>query len=215
MLRLSVVSFAAGLCLAGPVLAHDGEDHGAAGADPAWRPPAAAVPPAAFGLDVGGPFELVDHEGRAFTDADLKGGFSLVFFGYARCEGICPLGLRRMTEAVELLGPEGAGVRPVLITVDPQETPRMMAELAAELHPRLVGLTGTAEQLKAAAKAYKVDSSRVGTAMDGTPVFQHGSYIYLMDPAGKLLSVLPPVLPADAMAEVLRRHLNAAPGAEG
>jgi protein SCO1/2 len=195
---------------AGGVLAHEDHRHDAeAPADPAWQPGGegpAAVP---FDLDIGGPFELVDHTGRTVSDEDFLGQVTLVFFGYARCEGICPLGLRRMTEAVDLLGEAGREVRPVLITIDPDETPAVLAKRVAEIHPRLAGLTGTPAQLDAAAKAYHVDSERVGHAIDGSPVFQHGSYIYLMGPKGTLQSVLPPVLPAGAMAEVLRRHLPA------
>lgn len=191
--------------------AHDAADGDEAPASaPTWRPEAGAGgSPPPLELEVGGSFELVDHRGRRVSDRDFRGRLMLVYFGYARCEGICPVGLRRMTRAVEMLGPAGRAVQPLLITVDPSETPALLAERVAEIHPRLVGLTGSPAQLAAAATSYRVDIERVGEAPDGTTVFEHGSYIYLMDEAGELQSILPPVLPAAAMADILRRHLPA------
>lgn len=193
---------------AAPASAHGaGDSNEAGGGDPTWRPEAGALPAGPMDLDVGGAFELVDHRGRAVSDQDFRGRWMLVYFGYARCEGICPLGLRRMTRAVEMLGPAGREVQPLLITVDPSESPSLLAERVDEVHPRLVGLTGTSDQLAAAARSYRVDVERVGKALDGTTVFRHGSYIYLMNQKGELASILPPVLPAAAMADILRRHL--------
>lgn len=203
----TAAALALGLLAMGDVSAHEEHRHAPKSADPAWAPESGRGADAPFDLDVGGPFELVDHAGRSVTDADFRGRVMLVYFGYARCEGICPLGLRRMTQAVDLLGARGDQVQPILITIDPEETPEVLAERVAEIHPRLVGLTGTPAQLDAAARAYHVESERVGHAIDGAPVFQHGSYIYVMSPEGTLESVLPPVLPAPAMADVLQRHL--------
>ncbi len=81
----------------------------------------AAAQPAALPLDLGGPFALVDHTGRAVSDEDFRGRFMLVFFGYANCPGICPTGLRAMTEALDILGEKGERVVPLLITVDPKD----------------------------------------------------------------------------------------------
>lgn len=198
------------------VSAHEAHEHapGPASGDPAWSPESAGLAGVPFDLDVGGPFELVDHTGRTVTDADFRGRLMLIFFGYARCEGVCPLGLRRMTQAVDLLGARGEQVQPILITIDPDETPEMLAERVAEIHSRLIGLTGTPAQLDAVAKAYHVESKRVGHTNDGAPIFQHGSYIYFMSPEGTLESVLPPMLPVPAMADVLARHLPARVPAE-
>jgi protein SCO1/2 len=92
--------------------------------------------------------------------------------------------------------------------VDPErDRPDVLAAHVAKIHPRLIGLTGTAAQLAAAAKAYKVESELVGTSWKGDPILSHGSYIYLMAPDGGFATLLPPVLPPDAMARTIRSYL--------
>ena len=79
----------------------------------AWLAGSGAAPAQEAGsLDIGGPFALVDHQGNAVTDRDFRGRFMLLFFGYANCPGVCPIGLRHMTEALDLLGAAGAAVAP-------------------------------------------------------------------------------------------------------
>ncbi len=209
-------ALAAGLWVAGTGagLAHDTESHNT-------QPQTAAAQPDAdqgadqganfspFPADIGGPFALVSHTGKAVTGADYRGRFMLVFFGYAQCEAICPVGLKQMTDAVDLLGASGDRVQPILISVDPEsDTPESLARHVPAIHPRLIGLTGSPEAIAAAKRAYKVDSKAMGRSWKGTPVISHGSYIYLMAPDGALLSVVPPVLGAEAMADILRRYLS-------
>ncbi len=178
---------------------------------PADRPVAVetAAQPASFSVDLGGPFALMDHTGRAVSDEDFRGRFMLVFFGYANCPGICPTGLRAMTEAVDLLGEKGEAVAPILITVDPaHDTPANLAPAVAKIHPRLIGLTGTLEALSAAAKAYKVGAKPAGRSWQGIQIIDHGSFIYLMGPDGKFLTLFPPVMAPDAMAAAIGRYLS-------
>ncbi|MCH6588195.1 MAG: SCO family protein [Proteobacteria bacterium] len=168
-----------------------------------------AAQPAAFPVDLGGPFALVDHTGRAVSDEDFRGRFMLVFFGYANCPGICPIGLRTMVEAVDLLGERSEAVAPILITVDPaHDTPANLAPAVAKIHPRLIGLTGTLEALSATAKAYKVSAKPAGRSWQGVDLFDHGSFIYLMGPDGKFLTLFPPNMPPDAMAAAIGRYLG-------
>lgn len=191
--------------VAGPALAHDNHEH----AEPAQELPAEAAPAEPFPIDISGDFALIDHSGKAVTDEDFRGRFMLVFFGYAQCDSICPVGLKRMTEALDLLGDPGAQVQPVLITVDPEnDTPEALAAHLPSIHPRLVGLTGEPAAVDAAMRSYKVSAKPVGQSWKGTPVISHGSYIYLMGPDGALLSVLPPVLSAEAMAGIIARYLT-------
>ena len=104
-----------------------------------------------------GPFSLLDHQGRAVTDEDFLGSYMLVYFGYTHCPDLCPIDLQVMIEAIDLMGEQGAGVQPVFITVDPErDTVAVMAEYVAAFHPRLTGLTGTPEQVAAAAGTYRV-----------------------------------------------------------
>lgn len=199
------------LVSAGPVEAHDPSLHGAAIAKPAMAPAGlAAAPPGALPFDhIGGPFTLTDHHGKQRTDADFHGGFLLAFFGYASCQSICPVGLQRMTAALDALGAASHRVQPVLITVDPEnDTPSVLAEQMPKLHPRLLGLTGTEEQLRKTMQAYQAESTQVSRDSDGKPVYAHGSYIYLMRPDGKFATLIPPVLGVDQMADILRRYVN-------
>lgn len=202
---LTGLAFLGVLAAAAPVWAHGEEKHAAATTPAASQ---AALPAAAFPVDIGGPFTLTDHRGRAVTERDFRGRHLLVFFGYAQCESICPVGLKRMVEALDLLGPESDAIQPLLITVDPErDTVEALARHVPTIHPRLVGLTGTEEQLAAARKTYKVESKAVGTSWKGAPIYNHGSYIYLMDPAGAFATLLPPVLDPAAMAKIIRTYL--------
>lgn len=196
---------------AGPALGHEGHEHGEAPAEaPEVMEPSPKGPAAEpFPADIGGAFALVDHTGKSVTDADFRGRYMLVFFGYIQCDSICPVSLRHMTEAVDLLGEPGERVQPILISVDPKnDTPEVLAAHLPSVHPRLVGLTGKPEAVEAAMKSYKVNAKLVGQSWKGTPMISHGSYIYLIGPDGALLSILPPVLSSEAMAGIIARYLT-------
>jgi protein SCO1/2 len=202
-----LAAVAALLALIGSAGAAAHEAHSKPAAKPAAEAPAGE--PAALPLDLGGPFALTDHTGRAVSDADFRGSFMLVFFGYANCPGICPTGLRAMTEALDLLGEKGARVVPLLITVDPRhDTPGNLAPAVAKIHPRLIGLTGRLEALSAAAKAYKVSAKPAGRSWQGTQIIDHGSFVYLMGPDGKFLTLFPPVMTPEAMAKAIGGYLG-------
>ena len=202
-LQVTLLALVTVLLTVGQAAAHDGKKH-------ALKPsPTLAAKPPALPFDVGGPFKLIDHNGKERTDRDFRGQFMLVFFGYANCQSICPVGLRRMTAALDALGTAGARVQPLLISVDAaHDTPDNMRKEVVKVHPRLLGLTGTDNQLKAAAKAYQVESKVVSRTPDGKPVFAHGSFIYLMGPDGKLSTIIPPVLGDEQMAGIMRRYVN-------
>jgi len=193
------------LLVAGPAAAHEGHRQASAGPVlPEWAP-ASALP-----LDLGGPFALSDADGRRVTDADFRGRYMLLFFGYANCPGICPLGLQNMTAAVDLLGPQSARVTPVLITVDPErDTPQALRAAAGRLGSGLVALTGTTAALAAARRAYRVEATPMGRDWQGRPLFQHGTFIYLVGPDGRVLSLFPPVLQPATLAAAVRRYLDA------
>jgi len=105
---------------------------------------------------IGGPFELVSETGETVTDEDVIDKPALIYFGYTFCPDVCPLDTARNAEAVDLLESRGHMVKPVFISVDPaRDTPEVLAEFTDYLHPRMVGLTGSEEQVRAASNAYR------------------------------------------------------------
>lgn len=105
---------------------------------------------------IGGPFELMDETGNIVTDRDVIDMPTLIYFGYTYCPDVCPMDAARNAEAITLLEDRGVMVKPVFISVDPErDTAEQLADFTDYLHPRMLGLTGTPEQVKAASKAYR------------------------------------------------------------
>ena len=139
---------------------------------------------------IGGPFELVDHDGRTVTEKDFAGRLLLVYFGFTHCPDICPTGLQTIAIAMDQLGAAADQVQPVLITVDPErDSPAVMKEYVQAFHERLVGLTGSPEQVAKVAREYRVYYQKV-TLKDSSLGYSvdHSGFIYLMDGQGKYLS---------------------------
>ncbi len=136
------------------------------------------------GASIGGPFELVNQSGETVTEKDVIDGMTLVYFGYTFCPDVCPFDTARNAEAVEMLEQDGIMVKPVMITIDPaRDTVEAMADFTSYIHPRMVGLTGTEAQVKAAAKAYQVYYAKEAEPED--PEFylmEHSTFTYLMHP---------------------------------
>lgn len=135
---------------------------------------------------VGGPFTLVDQHGAVVTEQDFAGRYMLIYFGYTYCPDFCPMSLSNMSQALDLLPPEQAEqVVPILITIDPErDTVEQLAEYAPLFHPRLVALTGSLEQVKEAAKAYRVYFSKADNGDPDAYLMDHSTFIYLMGPDG-------------------------------
>lgn len=137
---------------------------------------------------VGGPFELVDGDGRTVTEKDFAGRPMVVYFGYTYCPDVCPTELIAIADALDLMPPdEAARIQPVFVTVDPErDTPEVMKDYVGAFYPTMVGLTGTAAQLREAAKAYRVYYARQEPASEGSPyLMAHSSFIYVMDANGR------------------------------
>ena len=160
-----------------------------------------------FPVALGGPFELTDHKGQRRGSADFAGRYQIIFFGYARCDAICPVALQNALDAIDILGSEGDRIQPLLITVDPEETPEVLAVEIPRLHPKLIGLTGSAEELSEVRSLYKVNAELVGRDIKGESVFSHGSYLYLLGPDGEFLTLFPPILSGEILAEKLKVYL--------
>ncbi|KAI9821490.1 MAG: Cu-binding protein [Thelocarpon impressellum] len=160
---------------------------------------------------VGGPFSLVDHDGRPFTDADLRGRFALVYFGFTHCPDICPEELDKMAAMVDRVTARcGDAMTPVFITCDPaRDTPDVVKRYLAEFHPALIGLTGTWEQVKAACKAYRVYFSTPPDVKPGQDyLVDHSIYFYLMDPQGDFVEAIGRQHSAEQAATIISRHVG-------
>jgi protein SCO1/2 len=163
----------------------------------------------ALSFDFGGPFSLVDHQGIRRTDRDFRGCHMLIFFGYAQCKSICPVGLDHMAKALDALGRLADRVQPVFVTVDPDnDTPDAIAAYVGAIHPRLIGLTGTKDELRAVAAAYGVKTKLLTPAGDREPIYAHGAFMFLMKPDGKFATLFPPVMGPEAIAASVRRYVK-------
>jgi cytochrome oxidase Cu insertion factor (SCO1/SenC/PrrC family) len=152
-----------------------------------WRATSGPEPVGGAGMvPIGGPFALVDQDGRRVTEADFRGRWMLVYFGYTWCPDACPLSLTTMVEALDLLAPEVAErITPVLITVDPErDTPEVLKDYVAAFDPRLVGLTGTAEEIAAATRAWRVFARKAEPQANGDYLVDHSTFTFLMAPDG-------------------------------
>lgn len=131
---------------------------------------------------IGGPFELIDETGKTVTDKDVITGPTLVYFGYTFCPDVCPLDASRNAEAVSLLDEMGYEVKPVFISVDSErDTPEVLAEFTDIMHPRMLGLTGSPEQVRSASQAYKTYFN-IQTPGDEYTLIDHSTQSYLMFP---------------------------------
>ncbi|WP_282128214.1 SCO family protein [Roseobacter litoralis] len=143
---------------------------------------------------LGGPFELVNAQGEVVTDADVITEPSILYFGYTFCPDVCPLDVARNAVAVEVLEENGMSVTPVFISIDPKrDTPEVVGDFAANMHERMIGLTGSPEQVKAASTAYRTYYK----AHEGDEDFylvDHSTFSYL-------------VLPEHGFVEFFRREV--------
>ena len=159
---------------------------------------------------IGGPFTLVDETGKTVTDKDVITGPSLVYFGYTFCPDVCPLDNARNAMAVEILEEDGYMVTPIFISIDPErDTPEVMAEFTDVMHPRMVGLTGSAEQVAAASKAYRTYYRK----QDGDPEYylvDHSTQTYLVFPEHGFLEFFGRDVTPEQMAERVACFVDAA-----
>ena len=159
--------------------------------------------------EIGGPFELVDETGATVTDADIITGPTLVYFGYTFCPDVCPLDAARNALAVEFLEEAGHIVTPVFITVDPaRDTVEVVGDFADVFHPRMIGLTGSDEQVRAAAQAYRV-FYRAHRSDDEYYLVDHSSFTYLMLPEIGFVEFFRSGASSDEVADLTACYLDA------
>lgn len=154
---------------------------------------------------LGGPFQLVDRKGVVRTDADFKGQYLLIYFGFTFCPDICPQEMEKQTRAIELIEAEfGPIATPVFISVDPnRDTPAVIDEYCTEFHPRIVGLTGTPEQIKAVSRAYRV-YFHAASNEDKDYLIDHSIIHYFMGKNGKFIDFFGKNMTSREMADKMK-----------
>ncbi len=143
---------------------------------------AACSASAVAGGNIGGPFTLVSETGEIVTDQDVITGPTLVYFGYTFCPDFCPMDVERNSIATDILADIDVNLTPVFVTIDPaRDSVEIMEDYTNNFHPKMIGLTGSEEQIKAAAKEYRVVYSRA----DDDPEFylmNHSVFSYFVTP---------------------------------
>lgn len=168
----------------------------------AWNQGKNAPQPSA----IGGPFRLVNQDGKTVTNADFRGEPMLVYFGYTHCADVCPTTLAEMTQVFKQLGPE-APIRGLFITVDPErDTPKVMKEYLSSFDPHIIGLTGARPAINAVMKEYHVYSKK-HPGKNGDYDMDHSSIVYLMDKEGRFLNAVDLSLSPANVARRLKPYL--------
>jgi protein SCO1/2 len=167
------------------------------------RNPVSVIMPSAA---IGGPFQLIDQDGKTVTDQDFKGRPFLVFFGFTHCPDICPTALFDMSEVLRKLGPDADRVRVLFVTVDPErDTPAVLKDYLSSFEPQIHGLTGDPAAIAAAEKSYRVYARKV--PLDGGEyTMDHSAVVYLMDKDGKFVAPFNLKRQPEESATELRRY---------
>jgi len=158
-------------------------------------------------IPIGGPFRLIDQDGRPFTDQDLRGKSFLVFFGFTHCPDVCPTTLFEISEVMRKLGSDADRTAALFITVDPErDTPASMKEYLESFDPHIRGLSGDETTVTAVAKAYRVYYKKVPLE-GGDYTMDHTAIVYLMDKDGRFVAPFNMKRTAEVAAADLRKHL--------
>ena len=174
---------------------------------PAERPPLE-------GAAIGGPFKLIDQDGKPFSSDSLNGKYRILYFGYTFCPDACPTDMAVLGKAMRLLDAQdpatSARIQPIFVTVDPaRDKPPILKQFVAAFHPRLIGLTGSDADIAAVAKEYAI-SYRKEPAPPGASgyLMDHPRVAYLFDPQGKPIELLPVDSSAEAVMAELRKWVS-------
>lgn len=162
------------------------------------------------GGEIGGPFTLVNPAGETVTDAEVITKPSLVYFGYTFCPDVCPFDMQRNVEAVDILDERGIDANPVFISIDPgRDTPEALGDYAHNMHPKLIALTGSAEQVKTASQAYKT-YYRKQPGDDEFYLVDHSTFTYLMIPGTGFVDFFRREVTPEQMADSVACFVEAA-----
>jgi protein SCO1 len=160
-------------------------------------------------VTIGGPFALIAPDGTTVTEQTFRGKWLLVYFGYTFCPNTCPMTLNEIATALEKLGTDAAKMQPLFITVDPQrDTPEVLKQFTQSFDPRIVGLTGSPQQIDAVTQEYGAYAARDKTGPGPEDyVIDHSTYLYVMDPGGKFVRAFDADTSGDRIADALRELL--------
>lgn len=166
-----------------------------------------------YGASIGGPFELTNAQGETVRWSDFDGQYRIVYFGFTYCPDICPTDVQRISQGLRQFEQAnsqlGAKIQPIFITIDPErDNQKVVGEFIGNFHPRLIGLTGTPEQIKSAAKAFAVYYSKGETPESGNYLMEHSAITYLFGPDGQPIATLPTDLGGEAVAEELAKWVR-------
>ncbi|MEG3163721.1 SCO family protein [Sphingomonas sp. PB2P19] len=175
--------------------------------------PVAPARPPLEGARIGGPFTLTDQTGRTVTQRDFAGKYRIMYFGYTFCPDVCPTDVQAIGAALKSLEASdpaiAAEIVPIFVTVDPvRDTPAVLKSFVSAFHPRMVGLTGTSQQIDAVKKAYAIFAEKGAASPGGGYLVNHSRQAYLMDPDGKPIALLPQDQGPQAVADELRRWVR-------
>ncbi len=173
------------------------------------KSPQQQKPAGVAGSSVGGPYSLIDQDGRAVTEKDFAGRYKLIYFGFTFCPAICPGELVKITTALDLLAKDGEAIQPLFISIDPErDTPAAIKDFLTHFSPKFRGLTGSREQIDAVLKSYRIYAAKVQTPGMAEYTMDHSSYIYFMSPDDQLVSVFSADDTPDQMAQEIRAALS-------
>ena len=161
-------------------------------------------------VTIGGPFTLMAPDGTTVTDQTFRGKWLLVYFGYTLCPNTCPMTLNEIAAALKKLGTDAAKMQPLFITVDPhRDTREVLEQYTKSFDPRIVGLTGNPQQIDAVAQEFGAYSARHKTGPGPEDyAMDHSTYLYVMDPEGKVVRAFDADTSGDRIADALRELLG-------
>lgn len=173
----------------------------------------ASDPPPLAGARIGGPFTLTDQDGRQVSNKDFDGKYRLVYFGFSYCPDVCPVDLQVIGQGLRDLEKSdpalAAKVQPIFITVDPErDTPAVLKEYVAAFHPRLIGLTGSPEEIAEVAKAHGVYYSSQKEEGAADYLVDHSRIVLLFGPQGEPIAIVPHDQGPAAVAAELKRWVE-------
>jgi cytochrome oxidase Cu insertion factor (SCO1/SenC/PrrC family) len=161
---------------------------------------------------IGGPFSLINQDGKRVTEQDYRGKYMLVTFGYTTCPDVCPAELQAMANAMDTLGAKADRVNPIFITIDPErDTVERVADYVKNFRAGFVGLTGTPEEIKQAARAYRVYYAKAEDKGSATGyLMDHSAFMYLMSPEGEYVTHFAYGTAPEKMAAAIEKAMSSA-----